>query len=104
MHCRIHTRDKTTLLATSSAIAACNGLMNAGVIVMRSKKRHIETLVNMRVAKVYDSSGQQYHAHGAKSQMYLKPFAIRKLHEFLKLMRREVVRRSAEPICYLYNN
>lgn len=34
------------------ATAAWSGLMNAGVIVIRSRKRHIETLVNMRVAKV----------------------------------------------------
>ena len=78
--------------------------MNAGVIVIRSRKRHMETLVNMRVAKVYNSTSQQYHARSVTSQIYLKPFAVRKLHKLLKLMRCEVVRWSTETVRYLYND
>lgn len=52
VHCRIHRRLKMMLLTTKMIIAACRGRMNALVIVMRRRKRQMETLVNIRVANV----------------------------------------------------
>ncbi len=37
-------------------MAACNGLMKAGVMVIRRRNKQIETFVNMRVANVLFSS------------------------------------------------
>ncbi len=46
----------TRLLTTRMTMAACNGLMKAGVMVIRRRNKQIETFVNMRVANVLFSS------------------------------------------------
>lgn len=55
LHCRIHTTLSTTLLIASIKMARYKGRMNALVIVMRSRNRQIEILVNVNVAKVYEA-------------------------------------------------
>lgn len=51
-HWRIHAKLKTTLLMASTNIAAYKGLMKALVMVIRSRSRQIDILVNVKVAKV----------------------------------------------------
>ena len=61
VHCNIHKRLRMVLLRIKITMAACKGRMKLLVMVIRNKKRQIETLVNMRVAKVFSYSPNQFH-------------------------------------------
>ena len=58
VHWKIQRRDKTILLTTRMTIEAHNGRMKLLDTVMRRRNRQIDTLVNINVAKVYESHGQ----------------------------------------------
>ena len=52
VHWKIQSKLRTTLETTSITIAACRGLIKVLVIVIRKRKRQMETFVNVNVAKV----------------------------------------------------
>jgi len=85
VHWKIHSRLSTILEATRIMTAACKGLIEALVTVIRRRKRHIDTFVNVRVAKVLHLSGQQITCHSIHLK-YLKPLAVRIFHAFPKIV------------------
>ena len=85
------------LLIIRKTIAACRGRMKALVMVIRSKNRHIESLVNVSVAKVFPLSKSVSESLVCRRLFfYLKPFSECVFREFLELMWGQVVRGSTK--------
>ena len=63
------------LLTTKIIIATCRGRIKALVMVIRSKNRHIEILVNVSVAKVFSLSKSVFESLVSRT-FFLLPEAI----------------------------
>lgn len=65
----------TILLITKVITAICRGRIETLVTVRRSRNRHMETLVNVSVAKVFSKSVSESRV--LENQMsYLEPLSI----------------------------